>query len=310
VVAGDLTVIPADHLLISIDSQTIEYGSQTNTRQGIAAAGTVSAVYCLNPANCNGSNLYNLNTTRIGSNQWRAADNAGGAVVFDTKISGGNYSNGGYLVVGNYEFDSSSLTRVYASGNAKLNFVNHYTIGGVLTVEPLTINPTLLASNKTYDGNTSVSLRTSIAGLSGDSLGFDHVSASFDNANVGNNKTVTLFGVRLFGSDAANYRLASYSLNTFANILALSTPTSEPATNTSPFIPVINPNPSSGGGFGFNEASPANDGDMAASLDNPFELSTDDPGQCRVDNLEACGCDTTGPEPDLDICYQRFVSMP
>jgi hypothetical protein len=49
---------------------------------------------------------------------------------------------------------------------------------------------------------------------------------------------------------------------------------------------------------------------MTASLDNPFQLSTDDPGQCRVDNLEACGCDTTGPEPDLDICYQRFVSAP
>jgi hypothetical protein len=80
----------------------------------------------------------------------------------------------------------------------------------------------------------------------------------------------------------------------------------------SPLIPVINPRLPNGGdgGFAFGGASAANGGGMAASLDNPFQLSTDDPGQCRADNLEACGCDTTGPEPDLDICYQRFVGMP
>jgi hypothetical protein len=178
-----------------------------------------------------------------------------------------------------------------------------------LTVEPLTVNPTLSASDKTFDGNTSVTLNTSVSGKPGDSLSFNHVSASFDSDSVGDNKTVTLYGVQLQGTDADNYRLASPSLTTLASILALPTPepeptpapeptptptpTPQPVPQPSPFIPVINPSlpngggGGGGGGFGFGGISPVDGGGMAASLDNPFQLSTDDPGQCRADNLEA-----------------------
>jgi hypothetical protein len=245
-------------------------------------------------------------------------------VVFSTGITGGAYSSGGYLRVGNYQFTQSAITRVSVSGDPVLNFTNSHATNGFLTVEPLTVNPTLSASDKTFDGNTSVTLSTSISGLSGDTLDFDQVSASFDSASVGQDKTVTLYGVQLLGTDAANYRLASPTLTTLASILALPTPAPEPnpepepnpgptpEPKPSPFIPVINPSlpNGGGGGFGFGGASPVDGGGMAASLDNPFQLSTDDPGQCRADNLEACGCDSTYPEPDLDICYQRFVSMP
>jgi hypothetical protein len=151
VVRGDLTVIPADRLLITINSQALDYGKQTNDYLGVAAPRTVSAVYCLVPTDCNGDNLYRLDTTRINNtNQWQASDRVGGVVVFDTTIGGAIYSSSGrYLVVGNYQFDSSSLTRISTSEDTNLNFVHHHTIGGVLTVNPLTVTPTLSASDQT-----------------------------------------------------------------------------------------------------------------------------------------------------------------
>ena len=306
---GTLTVVPADKLMITITSQSDTYGNRTSANEGVASVGTVTAQYCFDQSlACSGSNIASLAMTRLSDTQWRAADNTGSFVVFDTGISATSFSGGGYLQVGNYTYTATEIAPLSLFTNGVANFNGRYTNGGVLTVEPLTVNPTLSASDKTYDGNTSVTLSTSISALSGDSLSFDHVSASFDSASVGENKTVTVYGVQLQGADAANYRLAGPSLSTFANILALPTPTPEPT--PSPFIPAINPSIPSTGGFGSSAFAASEGGGMTASLDNPFQLSTDDPGQCRVDNLEACGCDTTGPEPDLDICYQRFVSAP
>jgi hypothetical protein len=297
VVAGDLQVIPADRLLISIGSQSVDYGNQTQANSGMAAIGSVTAVYCLNASNCNGSNLYSLTTTRLSDTQWRAADNAGGVVVFSTGIAGGAYSSGGYLRVGNYQFTQSAITRVSASGDPVLNFTNSHATNGFLTVEPLTVNPTLSASNKTFDGTTDVTLSTSISGLSGDTLDFDQVSASFDSASVGQDKTVTLYGVQLLGTDAANYRLASPTLTTLASILALPTPA--PAKPTPPVVkPVIpgpiTPTPNGGGQTTLDDASDSNS--------NPFALSVE-ADECRLDNLTACECEPNPLDETMDICY-------
>ncbi|MDO8522889.1 MAG: DUF5011 domain-containing protein, partial [bacterium] len=78
-------------------------------------------------------------------------------------------------------------------------------------VVALSLTGLFTADNKTYDGNTSamVSL-TSLSGV----IGFDDVSltggtATFDTADAGVNKTVTLDGATLFGVDSGNYILDS-----------------------------------------------------------------------------------------------------
>jgi filamentous hemagglutinin family protein len=296
VVAGDLQVIPADRLLISIGSQSVDYGSQTQANSGMAAIGSVTAVYCLNDSNCNGSNLYSLTTTRLSDTQWKAADNAGGAVLFSTGIAGGDYSSGGYLQVGAYEFTQSPISRESSSGNPVLNFTDTYTNNGFLTVNPLTVTPTLSASDKTFDGNTSVTLSTSVSGRPGDSLSFNHVSASFDSASVGNNKTVTLYGVQLQGTDAANYRLSSPTLTTSASILGLPTTTPGPTPPVvKPVIPgPIAPTPNGGGQTTLDDPSDSNS--------NPFALSVE-ADECRLDNLTACECEPNPLDETMDICY-------
>jgi filamentous hemagglutinin family protein len=131
--AGDLTVVPADKLLITIASQSASFGSQTSANAGTAAVGTVSTVYCLDPANCSGANLYSLTTTRLSSNQWKAADNTGSYVVFDTSVASPLYTSGN-LSVGNYTYTATEINPLSLYTNGVANFNGRFTNGGVLTI--------------------------------------------------------------------------------------------------------------------------------------------------------------------------------
>ena len=82
-----------------------------------------------------------------------------------------------------------------------------------ITAKGLTITG-VTANNKDYDGNTSATLNTVSAALSG-AMGGDDVSlnsasasATFADKAVGNNKPVTAIGFALTGGDAGNYSLA------------------------------------------------------------------------------------------------------
>jgi len=70
----------------------------------------------------------------------------------------------------------------------------------------------ITASDKVYDGNTDVTLVTTAATVTG-KLNDDALTVSatgtFDNANVGENKTVTISNLTLDGASKDNYKLAS-----------------------------------------------------------------------------------------------------
>ena len=102
-----------------------------------------------------------------------------------------------------------------AAGNYSLTSVNTTTAD--ITAKAITGNFT--AANKVYDGNTSATvLSRTLSGV----IGADDVSliggtASFNNANAGTGKTVTLAGATLTGAASGNYSLASVTTTT-ANI--------------------------------------------------------------------------------------------
>ena len=81
-----------------------------------------------------------------------------------------------------------------------------------ITAKPVTItNITITASNKEYDGNATahISGTAAIIGeIHGDVVNVTG-SASFDNKNVGNHKTVTFTNLALIGTDAGNYTLSA-----------------------------------------------------------------------------------------------------
>ncbi|MGZ3953940.1 MAG: YDG domain-containing protein, partial [Flavisolibacter sp.] len=96
---------------------------------------------------------------------------------------------------------------------------NVTTIAGVLIVNPKTLNVSISASNKEYDGNTNaeVAATNPIPGLvSGDDVNANASNGSFDSKTAGKAKTVTAY-ISLAGSDANNY-LFNSTANATANI--------------------------------------------------------------------------------------------
>jgi autotransporter-associated beta strand protein len=93
----------------------------------------------------------------------------------------------------------------------------------------VTVTAGLTASNKTYDGTTTATITSNNVVLAGvlpaDTnnvrLATNGCSATFASATAGTGKTVTLSGLTLTGSAAANYTLTQPTLN--ANITAAST---------------------------------------------------------------------------------------
>ena len=92
------------------------------------------------------------------------------------------------------------------------------TLNQVVNTKQLTGSFT--AASKAYDGTTAASILTrSLSGVVGaDAVSLSGGSATFDNKNVGTDKTVTGTGFTLSGAAAGNYSLASSTLTTTANI--------------------------------------------------------------------------------------------
>jgi hypothetical protein len=88
-----------------------------------------------------------------------------------------------------------------------------------ITARPLVVSAT--GANKPYDGTTSATVTLSDNRVAGDSLTTSYTSASFANKNVGTAKTVSVSGISLSGTDAANYT-ANTSASTTADITARS----------------------------------------------------------------------------------------
>ena len=88
------------------------------------------------------------------------------------------------------------------------------------------ITGTFTASNKVYDGNDSATVtgRALVGAVVGDVVSLSGGTATFNNVNVADGKTVTLTGATLAGAAAVNYTLDSVATTT-ANITQASSTT-------------------------------------------------------------------------------------
>lgn len=87
----------------------------------------------------------------------------------------------------------------------------------------MTINPAVLTVGlngmveKTYDGTTAATLNAgnyTLGGVvDGDTVGIANTTGGYDTKNAGSNKSVTVDGLTLTGSDARNYQLSSTSVS-------------------------------------------------------------------------------------------------
>ncbi|WP_321348984.1 MBG domain-containing protein [uncultured Draconibacterium sp.] len=116
---------------------------------------------------------------------------------------------------------------VIISGGADINNyvletnTDHWKTGPnrVISAAPITVS--IVAEDKEYDGNTDATVTLSGNFLAGDDVQLTYVSALFDDAEIGDGKTVTVTGIALTGSDAGQYNLASTSGSATASIVNL-----------------------------------------------------------------------------------------
>jgi len=109
-----------------------------------------------------------------------------------------------------------SLVGATLTGSAAGN----YTLGSVSTtaakITGKALTGSFTAQDKEYDGSTTATVASrSVSGMVGsDDVNLSGGTATFANANVGTDKTVTLAGATLSGSAAGNYTLGSVSTTT------------------------------------------------------------------------------------------------
>lgn len=147
---------------------------------------------------------YRANSTFSG---YIAADAGIDAVTGTMAVTGGTYSTSGNLRAG-----TQSVT--YGSGLASQ--LGYKFTGPQFTVnvaqKEITQSSGITSADKTYDGTTAASVNTSGAVFTG-AAAADILTASatgaFVNKNAGTNKTVTLSGLNLAGTDSNNYTLAA-----------------------------------------------------------------------------------------------------
>src|SRR6185436_8602134 len=99
------------------------------------------------------------------------------------------------------------------------NYSANSTASTTANITTRSLNVTATGANKVYDGNTNASVTLSDNRVAGDSLATSYANASFANKSVGTNKTVSVSGISVTGTDAVNYTFNS-TASTTANITA------------------------------------------------------------------------------------------
>jgi len=170
----------------------------------------------------------------------------------------------------------------------------NYNLNGVtatLKVAQKSLSAIYAANNKVFDGCVNAIVTGALKdAIAGDAVTPSNTSATFESADVGINKAVTVSGITLTGKDAANYKVdpvvnSSNRATTKANITAV-TPT--------PPVPVV-PNVN------------ASKVKIQTGSSNPFALASAedlDDGTCTANNIENCYCEESSVGQGVDICYE------
>ena len=201
-VKANLTVVPADGLIVQAGTQSVAYGNSPNY-----SGATAQYLFNGTPTSL---------PITITGNAISITDGAGAVITGNITPNNPVISSSGNLSVGNYNLGVSNFY------NQSLNF-NSMTVIGGLTVTPKTIALSSLGISgvtKVYDGNTNMTNLALSANpsalVAGDVLNVTG-AGSFDSKNVASNSIGYTVAVALAGADAANYVISGSPIYTGTN---------------------------------------------------------------------------------------------
>jgi hypothetical protein len=234
-------VLPNDMVTLGDSSATFDTANagtgKTVTVAGLTLGGADGGNYTVNNANATATTTANITPAVINLSGTRVYDatTAANASLFGnagviTGVAGQllSLSGSGTLAaktVGNEAVTAlGSLTLSNGGTGGTAGVATNYTlVGGTdsVNVTPLGITVTASAANKVYDATTAASVSLASNGvLPSDMVTLGDSSATFDTANAGTAKTVTVAGLTLGGADGGNYTVnnANATAITTANI--------------------------------------------------------------------------------------------
>ena len=174
----------------------------------------------------------------------------------------------------------------------------NYTVsiaGSQADITPKELSVSGTASDKEYDGNRSADVEFSLTGvISGDTVTANTSDNSFEDKNVGDDKTVTSTNITLAGGDSGNYTLANTTTTDLADITPKqitvtgtaadkvydSTVNADITAGTSDFIATDNISLTGASGS-FSDKNVADDKDVTIG---GYSLSGDDAGNYEIAN--------------------------
>ena len=187
--------------------------------------------------------------------------------------------------------DISRAGKLKANNTAYTTTSSTYTLSGAPTLKvdqkPITVSG-ITASDKVYDANTTAVVNKANASgwIAGDDVSVVSVTGTFDNKEVGNNKTVTLSNTQYGGADARNYSFTNQA-TTRANI------TNAPP---KPPTPVVTPTNN-----GSSRVKVPTDSATPFQLASAEDLAND---ICSANSLDNCHCEESSVSQGVDICYE------
>ncbi|KIA96125.1 hypothetical protein OC25_03235 [Pedobacter kyungheensis] len=232
-------VLPADAATVSLTGGTATFSDEivgvgkTVTSTGMALAGTKAGNYNLTGVATTTASISKLNITGSFTADNKAYDGNTTASILtrsltgvlagdlaDVTLTGGTATFNTADVANGKTVTATGMTLTGTkAGNYNLNSVTTTTAN----ITGLTLTGNFTADNKVYDGNNTATIltRTLTGVLPADAANVSLTggSATFNNENVANGKTVTASGMTLGGTKAANYTLSTIN-TTIANITA------------------------------------------------------------------------------------------
>ena len=154
-------------------------------------------------------------------------DGSNTATIATRTLSGVAQGDDVSLVAGTATFSDKNVgtgktvteTGLTLTGADAVNYTLTSTSATALTnITAKDLSVTATADNKPYDGNTNAVAHLTTNALSGDTVAANYTSATFADKNIGNNKTITVSGISIGGTDAANYNLTNTAATATASI--------------------------------------------------------------------------------------------
>ena len=196
-VAGDLTIVGANQLLVKVADVDSTYG--TDTTYSVTSAKYLSS---------DNTTIVDL-TGNVGAtgNRITVADGASGQAQFTLAPLSAEESTAGKLAVGNYQLGISGLV----TENSQ-NFGDTVTVVGAHQVNAKGITASASGVSKTYDGTVDmISVTLALATLETNDVVNVNGLGAFADKNVGTGISYTIDNIALTGDDAGNYYLTGGS---------------------------------------------------------------------------------------------------